>query len=253
MEIKKQHPLRYYGKFVGPKTDEGYWDPENYESYKLSAVEFVVVHCTEGYASHDREIFEGKTERRVSINFYIPQDGTIYEYVPPGYRAWHAGGSYYTLDGKKWENFNNFSIGIELECRYVDDPKHGCSEYTTAQMESLYALHRYLQTQYPVLRDPRRTVGHEDISGYRGKTDPGPAFDWFRFRTASFEGDEVPPPPYSVKVDGVLLQQKLILIDGRSYLPLRAVASACGLQVKWFSQEKRVELVSMEREKGDPR
>lgn len=244
MEIEKKPTLRYYGKFVGPKTDEGYWDSGNYQFFALSSVEFLVIHCTEGYEAYDREIFEGKTKRRVSVHYYITKNGEVTQYVAPGIRAWHAGGSYYTLDGKRWEGFNNFSIGIELENRYVDDPKYGCSEYTTPQMEALYALHRYLQADYPALRDPRRTVAHEDISGYRGKSDPGPAFDWFRFRESVFKGEGLSPPPYSVMVDGELLQQRLILIEGRSYLPLRAVSAACGLKVRWFGQEKRVELIS---------
>ena len=161
MEIKKQSVLRYYGDHVGPKTDEGYWDTSSYLPKELDEVEFAVVHCTEGYEPHDREIFGGKTKRRVSINFYIPRDGSVYEYIPPGFRAWHAGESYYELDGKKWSNFNDFSVGIELECRYVEDPKMGCSEYTSAQMESFYSLHRYLQSLFPKLKDPRRTVGHD--------------------------------------------------------------------------------------------
>lgn len=242
MEIKKAHTQRYYGEYTGPETDEGYKDPANYKPGELRDLQFLVIHGTEGYEHGDRSILSGNSDRRVSAHYYIPLVGGVTEYVDPTVRAWHAGGSSYRLDGKLWEKFNFISIGIELECRYIEDPKNGCSDYTEAQMSTLITLHKYLQGRFPILKDPRRTVGHEDISGYRGKKDPGPAFNWDKFRLGAFEDQKLSPPPLSVTVNGETLSQKLILVDGRAYLPLRTVADACGLTVRWFAQDKRVEL-----------
>jgi AmpD protein len=86
--------------------------------------------------------------------------------VPCTLRAWHAGTS--TWRGR--ERCNDFSIGVELEG--TDD-----LPYTDAQYVSLAALTRALRRRYP-LRD---VAGHCDIAPGR-KTDPGPAFDWKRFR-----------------------------------------------------------------------
>ena len=245
LEIVKDPTPRYYGEFVGPRTDEGFWDPGNYVAETLEEIEFLVVHATEGFEAGDRQVLSGKSKTsRVSAHYYIPREGPVTEYVPTTIKAWHAGKSRYALDGKDWVGFKHFSIGVELECRYIEDPKYGCSDFTASQMENLVALHRSLQEKYPKLQNPNRTVGHEDISGYRGKTDPGPAFDWHLFRAGAFEGEDVPPPPFSVMVDGELIKQRILLVDGRAYLPLRVMATICGLDVKWFSQEKRVELVS---------
>jgi len=252
MDITKLHTDKYYGEYVGPEGDgeeAGYLDPNNYKDL-LIQVEFVVIHCTEGFEEGDRKTLSGNTERRVSAHYYVTKKGEVIEFVDPSRRAWHAGRSRYELEGKNWVGFNNFSIGIELENRYVEDPYHGTTEYTTPQIEALFELHKSLQERFPTLRDPQRTVGHEDISGYRGKKDPGPAFDWFRFREAAFQ-QELPPPPFSVKVNGKLLHDKLAIIDGRSYLPVRPIAEACGLKVLWFNKEKRVELVSVEDVSSD--
>jgi N-acetyl-anhydromuramoyl-L-alanine amidase len=106
---------------------------------------------------------------RVSAHALIRRDGELVQYVPFGERAWHAGKSEYC--GRS--TCNDFSIGIELE---------GTDElpYENAQYASLTALVKALLAAYPSLsRD--RIAGHSDIAPGR-KTDPGPAFDWSRFR-----------------------------------------------------------------------
>lgn len=239
-EIKRQHTKRYYGRYVGGM--DGYSLTSNYRSVPVP-VEFLVIHCTEGFEAGDKAILSGSTDRRVSAHYYITRKAEIIEYVDPSTRAWHAGKSKYVLDGKLWQGFNDFSVGVELESRYVSDPVHGTSGYTDVQMEALIWLHLQLQERFPEIKDPRRTVGHEHISGYRGKTDPGPGFDWDAFRLAVF-GKSSEPPPLSVTLDGVLLDEVLLLQDGKSYLPLRALAEALGLEVKWYGKQKRVELLS---------
>ena len=106
---------------------------------------------------------------RVSAHAVIRRDGSVTQYVPFGMRAWHAGQSQY--HGRA--ACNDFSVGIELE---------GTDEvpYTDAQYASLAALVRALLATYPTLA-AERIAGHSDIAPGR-KTDPGPAFDWARFR-----------------------------------------------------------------------
>lgn len=247
-EIKKQHTDRYFGKFTGTPT--GYSNPANYKPYAIPT-EFVVIHCTEGHEDGDKKVLSGRTARRVSAHYYITRSAEIIEYVQPGIRAWHAGGSFYELEGRAWSKFNNFSIGIELESRYVNDPEHGNSGYTSAQLRALYWLHRRLQESYPAIRNPQRTVGHDQISGYRGKKDPGPAFPWGEFWLEAFGiGKEPEPGPLSVMLDGVLIDEPLLLHEGKSYLPVRALAEAVGLKVKWHAQDKRVELFSKAKGEG---
>lgn len=105
---------------------------------------------------------------RVSAHCLIRRDGEIVQYVPFHLRAWHAGVSRY--QGR--EACNDFSIGIELEGTDV-------LPYTDAQYQALQRVTRLLARHYPQLAE--NITGHSDIAPER-KTDPGPAFDWIRFR-----------------------------------------------------------------------
>ena|SRR6185312_269145 len=113
--------------------------------------------------------FRETSSLRVSAHAVVRRDGTITQYVPFGMRAWHAGHSEY--NGRS--GCNDFSIGIELEG--TDQ-----TPYTDAQYETLAILVKALLTSYPTL-SAGHIVGHCDVAPGR-KTDPGPAFDWPRWR-----------------------------------------------------------------------
>jgi AmpD protein len=84
-------------------------------------------------------------------------------------RAWHAGVS--VLAGRT--RVNDFSIGIELEGS-DEDP------FEEAQYQALAEVTGALRQAYPGIK-AERIVGHADIAPER-KTDPGPYFDWERYR-----------------------------------------------------------------------
>ncbi|GHD26108.1 1,6-anhydro-N-acetylmuramyl-L-alanine amidase AmpD [Parahalioglobus pacificus] len=107
----------------------------------------------------------------VSAHFLIQRTGELVQFVNTQERAWHAGVSSY--QGR--ENCNDFSIGIELEGS--DDVPYTDAQYEVLRQltHALIDFHRDLTSE--------RIVGHSDIAPGR-KTDPGPAFDWRRFRTA---------------------------------------------------------------------
>ena len=105
-------------------------------------------------------------DRRVSAHFLIRRDGEVIQFVPCGNRAWHAGAS----DWRGRSRCNDFSIGIELEGS--DD-----MPFEAAQYEALAKLTRALRARYPIAD----IAGHSDIAPGR-KTDPGPLFDWTRYR-----------------------------------------------------------------------
>ncbi len=108
---------------------------------------------------------------QVSAHFLVRRCGELVQFVAADERAWHAGLSCW----RGRDNCNDFSIGIELE---------GSDElpYTDAQYRTLAALTRSLFAHYPIL-NRERLVGHVDIAPGR-KTDPGPAFDWPRYRAS---------------------------------------------------------------------
>lgn len=116
--------------------------------------------------------FEGLRGVRVSAHFFIDRRGRLTQFVPLHRRAWHAGVS--TFEGR--ERCNDFSIGIELEG--TDD-----RAFTVAQYRQLARVTRHLRRAFPRIT-AKRITGHSDIAPGR-KTDPGPHFDWARYRRES--------------------------------------------------------------------
>ena len=113
--------------------------------------------------------FERLVGLEVSAHFLIRRDGVLTQFVPVTGRAWHAGVS--SFEGRA--RCNDYSIGVELEG--ADD-----RPYTTRQYVRLARLCTVLMAHHPAIT-PQRIVGHSDVAPRR-KTDPGPAFDWRRFR-----------------------------------------------------------------------
>ena len=128
--------------------------------------------------------FAGLSELRVSAHLLGRRDGTVVQYVPFNLKAWHAGKSWF--EGR--EQCNDFSIGIELE---------GCDErpFSDAQYGSLIAITAGLLEAYPGL-SAERICGHSDIAPGR-KTDPGPCFDWSRYRQGLQNACSTKPPAVS--------------------------------------------------------
>jgi len=115
--------------------------------------------------------FAGIADLRVSAHFLIERDGVVTQFVSCHQRAWHAGVS--CFEGR--EGCNDFSLGIELEG--TDD-----QPFTDAQYQALVGLTRQIQAVFPAVT-VARICGHSDIAPTR-KTDPGPCFDWSRYRAA---------------------------------------------------------------------
>ncbi|MBL4821800.1 MAG: 1,6-anhydro-N-acetylmuramyl-L-alanine amidase AmpD [Gammaproteobacteria bacterium] len=107
---------------------------------------------------------------KVSAHLLIDRAGDITQYVPFNRKAWHAGES--CFKGRK--NCNDYSIGVELEGTDND-------RFTDAQYSTLIDITRLIAREYPCIT-PERIVGHSDIAPGR-KTDPGPCFDWQRFKS----------------------------------------------------------------------
>ena len=117
----------------------------------------------------EHPFFEEIRGAQVSAHLLIRRCGEVVQFVDLRQRAWHAGQSCFEGRG----NCNDFSIGIELEG--TDD-----EAYTERQYEVLTAVSSVLLTHYRGM-SKNRIVGHSDIAPGR-KTDPGPAFDWDKYR-----------------------------------------------------------------------
>lgn len=108
-------------------------------------------------------------EQQVSSHLLINRQGEIIQFVNFDDRAWHAGRSSF----KGEVECNDFGVGVELE-------GSDTQPFSEAQYQQLAEFSRALMKSYPKLTSERIT-GHSDIAPGR-KTDPGPLFDWPRFR-----------------------------------------------------------------------
>lgn len=108
---------------------------------------------------------------KVSSHLLIGRSGEVIQFVPFNKNAWHAGES--NFQGRN--NCNEFSIGIELEGTDFE-------AFTDIQYRTLVGITNLLLDEYPCL-NLERIVGHSDIAPGR-KTDPGPYFEWDRYRSA---------------------------------------------------------------------
>jgi N-acetylmuramoyl-L-alanine amidase len=128
----------------------------------------------------------------VSAHLVISLEGVVHEIVPcwdgVAYRAGHAGASRWLEKDVAWENFNGFSLGIEIVNR-----NGNVFPFTQAQYAALAECLLHLKRLYPPLQTPERVVGHEHIAGRRGKVDPGVLFDWGRLFEAVYPGARHPP------------------------------------------------------------
>ncbi len=106
---------------------------------------------------------------RVSAHALIRRDGGLTQYLPMHRRAWHAGASRFEARA----GCNDFSIGIELEGSDQDPYEHVQYQVLAELIGTLSAVWRGIR--------PERVVGHSDIAPGR-KTDPGPAFEWWRLK-----------------------------------------------------------------------
>ena len=111
--------------------------------------------------------FEDLRDLKVSSHIFIRRSGQIIQFVPFNKRAWHAGKSSY----KGRSNFNDFSIGIELEGSVNDS-------FTDEQYSKLKNCILLLKELFPSIKDSN-ILGHSDIAPGR-KTDPGSNFIWER-------------------------------------------------------------------------
>tara|TARA_B100000925_G_C21745255_1_gene361033 strand:- start:31 stop:558 length:528 start_codon:yes stop_codon:yes gene_type:complete len=154
------------------------------ERDKKVLIDTIILHCIslpEGKYDNDNVIefftnkldynkhpsFDDLRDLKVSSHLFIRRSGEIVQFVPFNKRAWHAGKSHY----KGRSNYNDFSIGIELEGSVEDS-------YTNEQYNKLKNCILLLKELFPSIQD-NNILGHSDIAPGR-KKDPGLNFSWER-------------------------------------------------------------------------
>jgi N-acetylmuramoyl-L-alanine amidase len=135
-------------------------------------------------------------EAKVSAHYLIEEDGRIFQLVPEGRRAWHAGASFW----KGERDVNAVSIGIELV-----NPGHefGYRDFPEAQIDALTGLLDGIRGRWTIPNS--RILGHSDVAPDR-KADPGEKFPWKRLAQDGhglwIEADPAPGAPLAVGDEG---------------------------------------------------
>lgn len=169
-------------------------------------VEFLVLHYTACTLEDTLKLF-CVPEAKTCAHFVLGEDGSIHDlggfWSGPIRKGAHAGVSQFELEGKKWESFNKFSVGIEMV-----NLNGNLLPFTEEQYESLARMLAHLQKRFPALKKAERVVGHEQIAGFRGKCDPGARFDWARFFEESFPGQPAPARPGKLSAEALAAFEK---------------------------------------------
>ncbi len=113
-------------------------------------------------------------QAKVSSHWLVAEDGQVIRLVDEGWRAWHAGKSWW----RGTSDVNSASVGIEIV-----NPGHefGYRPFPDEQMAAVEALVAAAVARHGV--DPSNVVGHSDVAPAR-KEDPGELFDWPRLARA---------------------------------------------------------------------
>jgi N-acetylmuramoyl-L-alanine amidase len=182
-----------------------------------------VIHYTAGGSLQGAVASLTDPESRASAHLVIDRDGTIVQLAPFDRRAWHAGQSSW----RGGNDVNSFSVGVELvnwgwlrrdglgiwrswagvavdASRVIVSPHRnggpelGWEIFDEAQIRAAAQAARAISAAYGL--DADDWIGHDDVSPGR-KTDPGPAWDWARFR-GLLEGRDAQsqpdPDPYAL-------------------------------------------------------
>jgi N-acetyl-anhydromuramyl-L-alanine amidase AmpD len=168
---------------------------------------------------------------QASSHYLVTKKGVIYQLVLDENTAWHAG----VVHDCKWllydgSNPNYCTIGIEHEALAGE-------ALTEAQYQATLWLHRQLVEKYKIPIDGLHIVKHSAINA--GHICPGAGFPWNRL-FSDLEGDGYVA---DVKiVVGDKLMKGVLLKDGLSYAPVRALGEALGCKVGWDDVTKTVTL-----------
>jgi N-acetylmuramoyl-L-alanine amidase len=127
-------------------------------------------------------------DSNVSAHYVVFENGRIVQCVPEGFRAWHAGVSFWAGEN----DINSSSIGIEIV-----NPGHdfGYPNFPLRQTAAVISICRSIITRRgPISAD--RILGHSDVAPAR-KQDPGEKFPWDLLSESGI-GHWVRPAPLNI-------------------------------------------------------
>lgn len=187
-------------KIVPYKADRIVESP-NHGVRRAKMLAGVVIHATADGGNEAGSVeWMRNPKSQASAHLLIHRDGSVTRLVDDRRRAWHAG----VASWRGSTDVNSVALGWELANR-----NDGREEYTPEQYARLAEIAAHYVAQGLTLAD---FVGHSEIAPGR-KTDPGPRFDWDRFRAdvgrltdpawpaPGVYSPPVPPPDHTADLD----------------------------------------------------
>lgn len=151
----------------------------------------VVIHATAGSSSAGAISVMKRTNQPASFHWLVPDEDEpqhgelVWACVPEARAAWHVLKTASDDDVNDGEpNVNQWSLGIEVVNRQVNDP------FSPWQLEATARIVRYGWAKYPNLT---HIVSHAKLDPNR-RSDPGVQFDWERFKSLVLDGEAEPVP-----------------------------------------------------------
>lgn len=195
------------------------WSPSpNFSSRKGRVPTAIVNHITAGNFPGCLSWMKNPAAQ-ASANYLVTRAGEIYQLVKDEDASWHAG----IVNKPNWSlydgtNPNRYTIGIEHE-------NLGGGQLTEAQYQATLVLHKQLIAKYKISVDADHIIGHYRIDSVNRPNCPGPNFPWERLFT------DLKLPTVNIQVNGQVVHG--IIVEKRSYAPIRVIAQILGFQYQW--------------------
>ncbi|MDB4342789.1 N-acetylmuramoyl-L-alanine amidase [bacterium] len=151
----------------------------------------IILHSMSEYLMYEGQRLYAKDFLKklgLSVHGFIKPDGTYDKMIESPNKAFHAGKSLHEgLSG-----LNSHFLGVELLVPGTNDYASFTKKiktpgtYSEAQFGQTAKVFKFWMDKYNI--PTSHVVRHSDVSGDhvrgkgKGKTDPGPAFDWDRFK-----------------------------------------------------------------------
>lgn len=136
--------------------------------------DMIILHYTQMASASEALLRLCNPVAEVSAHYLVFEDGRVFQMVPEGRRAWHAGQGAWAGE----TDINSLSIGIEIANAGHEG---GLPPYPDEQIAAVIALVRDIAGRWGIR--PERILGHSDIAPAR-KEDPGEHFPWDRLAAA---------------------------------------------------------------------
>lgn len=206
----------------------------------LNKVKGIVIHWVANpntTALANRNYFESKKDGKKgygSAHEIIDLNGDIVLCIPENEMAYHVGSKTYTQKAvKKLSSYpNNCTYGIE--CCHIDWQGRMTEETYNSLVERVSELCRKWNL------DPLKDVWlHKEVIGWKDchKWFVDNPKEWEKFKREVLNRVDV-------YLNGEKLENKAVIINGVSYLPVREIGEKLGLQVQWNGEKREIYLRS---------